>query len=283
MRGRRLPDEPRVRLARAMAVASRYDITSEMNTPRAGVRTGPVGSAMPVIRVSPALGGLRRRAALGAGRVRDAAASRSRERSVRRRRSASSPWLSARSRGRIRSGARSRACGRGGESGSAVPGLPRVLSLGPRVAGARRPGGGRGPWTRARWRRGPDSSRPRSASRRFDFCDGDSDPAYDLVEHLAPSGRRRRPVADVSLRRFTRLPALQAARCAAKGRSMSRRALLSARVAPGVVLAGTAVTYRSQNTRQKCIARRPCRCPLNAVCQERQQRRRESDRRPISG
>ena len=54
----RLPGEPRVKLARAMALASRYDITNEMDTPRAGVATAPVVPAMPVIRASPAMGGL---------------------------------------------------------------------------------------------------------------------------------------------------------------------------------------------------------------------------------
>jgi hypothetical protein len=38
----RFPDEPRLRLARAMAIASRHLVMEEMDAPRAGERTGPV-------------------------------------------------------------------------------------------------------------------------------------------------------------------------------------------------------------------------------------------------
>lgn len=47
----RFPNDPRFKLARAMAIASRYDITDEMAAPRDGERTGPVQSttAAPLI------------------------------------------------------------------------------------------------------------------------------------------------------------------------------------------------------------------------------------------
>ena len=47
----RFPNDPRFKLTRAMAIASRYDITDEMDAPRDGQRTGPVQSttAAPLI------------------------------------------------------------------------------------------------------------------------------------------------------------------------------------------------------------------------------------------
>ncbi len=47
----RFPNEPRFKLARAIAIASRYDITDEMDAPREGQRTGPVQttSAAPLV------------------------------------------------------------------------------------------------------------------------------------------------------------------------------------------------------------------------------------------
>ena len=55
--GLRLPGEPRIRLARAVALASRYDIMTEMDLPRAGVRTEPSMAPLPVIRVMGGRGG----------------------------------------------------------------------------------------------------------------------------------------------------------------------------------------------------------------------------------
>jgi tetratricopeptide (TPR) repeat protein len=43
----RFPDEPRLRLARAMAIASRYAVAREMDAPRAGERTGPANTPAP--------------------------------------------------------------------------------------------------------------------------------------------------------------------------------------------------------------------------------------------
>jgi hypothetical protein len=62
----RLPDEPRFRLARAVAIASRTTVTDEMDTPRAGTRTGPLSRGIVSIivdleSISPAA---QRRAAL---------------------------------------------------------------------------------------------------------------------------------------------------------------------------------------------------------------------------
>ncbi len=58
---RRLPDEPRVRLARAVAIASRFDITMEMEAPREGQPTAQTGVRLPGIQINPALPGLDRR------------------------------------------------------------------------------------------------------------------------------------------------------------------------------------------------------------------------------
>ena len=53
----RLPAEPRLRLARAVALASRYDITTELDVPRAGVRTEPTVAPLPVVRIVGGRGG----------------------------------------------------------------------------------------------------------------------------------------------------------------------------------------------------------------------------------
>jgi tetratricopeptide (TPR) repeat protein len=59
---RRLPDEPRARLARAIALASRFDITMELDAPKEGERTGLSGPRAAVITINPAIPGVDRRA-----------------------------------------------------------------------------------------------------------------------------------------------------------------------------------------------------------------------------
>lgn len=47
----RFPDEPRFRLARAVAIASRLAVLPEMDAPREGELTGPAGPSMDMVRV----------------------------------------------------------------------------------------------------------------------------------------------------------------------------------------------------------------------------------------
>jgi tetratricopeptide (TPR) repeat protein len=58
---RRLPDEPRSRLARAIALASRFDVTMELDAPKEGERTGLSGGRGSVIQINPAIAGIDRR------------------------------------------------------------------------------------------------------------------------------------------------------------------------------------------------------------------------------